>query len=319
MEVQSVCHLFLHCSFVASIQGKIIKLWNIPWVFPSSIEDFFSQWKAPTKNPMLRYFWDLIFPHVAWDLQKEHNIIYRGKEAAEDIVFDKIVRFLNENFNTLVQKNILSLKVEQSLYDLTVAKEWNINMAPSRTSMTAKKDREGICWSFPPNDWIKANFDGAAKGNPGVAGCGGVIRDSFGNFIGATTSPLGSQTNHLAEAAGAFHIINLAQSLNIKHLWLEGDSKNIIDYLKEKSPPSSTIKSWIEEAKLTLAKFEKVKISHAYRESNAVVNFFSNEGVKSKEVRTWLNTNDLNSNVCALINYDKSHGKATCYPFKEDI
>lgn len=68
MEAESMHNLFLHCSFVASIWEKIIKLWHLPWVFPSSIEEFFTQWKAPTRNPMLRILWDLSFPHVAWGL-----------------------------------------------------------------------------------------------------------------------------------------------------------------------------------------------------------------------------------------------------------
>lgn len=124
-----------------------------------------------------------------------------------------------------------------SSYDLIVAKEWNISLDFPCAPKKVKKDREGVCWSFPPNGWVKANFDGAAKGNPGAAGYGGVIRESFGNFLGTMATPLGSQTNHLVEAAGAFYIINLAQSLNFKNLWLEGDSKNIIDCLLGKSPP----------------------------------------------------------------------------------
>lgn len=235
-----------------------------------------------------------------------------------DIVFDKIFIFLKENVNVFSQKVCFSKKAVHSSYDLIVAKDWNISIDFPCAPKKPKKDREGVHWYFLPNGWVKANFDGVTKGNPGVAGCGGVIRDSFGNFLGATASPLGSQTNHLAEAAGAYHIINLAQSLNFKNLWLEGDSKNIIDCLRGKSPPSWTIKSWIDDAILTLAKFDKVKISHAYREANAVADFFSNEGVRSNDLRTWPNVSDLSSNVCTLLNYDKSHGQEACHPFNED-
>ena len=54
--------------------------------------------------------------------------------------------------------------------------------------------------SFPSEGWYKANFDGVAKGNLGLAGCGGVIRNHYGRSIAAVALPLGSQTNDIVEA-----------------------------------------------------------------------------------------------------------------------
>jgi len=42
------------------------------------------------------------------------------------------------------------------------------------------KQRVFIGWRYPPIDWVKVNVDGCSKGNPGVAGAGGVIRDAMG-------------------------------------------------------------------------------------------------------------------------------------------
>ena len=33
------------------------------------------------------------------------------------------------------------------------------------------------------NGWVKINTDGASKGNPGDAGCGGLIRDEEGRWL----------------------------------------------------------------------------------------------------------------------------------------
>lgn len=41
------------------------------------------------------------------------------------------------------------------------------------TCTTIKRVR----WERPPRGWIELNTDGAAKGNPGLAGCGGAVRD----------------------------------------------------------------------------------------------------------------------------------------------
>lgn len=34
-----------------------------------------------------------------------------------------------------------------------------------------------VGWDKPENGWIKLNIDGAAKGNPGWAGGGGILQD----------------------------------------------------------------------------------------------------------------------------------------------
>ena len=38
-------------------------------------------------------------------------------------------------------------------------------------------------WEKPPREWAKLNMDGASFGNPGLAGCGGVLLDEHGNWI----------------------------------------------------------------------------------------------------------------------------------------
>ena len=97
--------------------------------------------------------------------------------------------------------------------------------------------RQDASWLLPPDGWSKANFDGASKGNPGPSGCGGVIRNSFGEGIAAFASPLGFQTNHLAEARAASRVVKLAFEAGITKLWLEGDSKNIINTINGIYPP----------------------------------------------------------------------------------
>lgn len=44
-----------------------------------------------------------------------------------------------------------------------------------------------IKWVPPSNGIVKVNTDGASKGNGGAAGCGGLIRDSFGCWIAGFT------------------------------------------------------------------------------------------------------------------------------------
>lgn len=46
-------------------------------------------------------------------------------------------------------------------------------------------------WIPPDQDWIKVNFDGAAKGNPRSTGAGCVARDCKGRIIASCSQRLG--------------------------------------------------------------------------------------------------------------------------------
>lgn len=92
--------------------------------------------------------------------------------------------------------------------EFDVLKSWNI---PAYMDTNSNQIKRSMCiWSFPPNSWFKDNFDGAAKGNPGPTGCGGVIRNGVGFCIGVVAFPFGIQTNHLIESMGTLKTIKLA-------------------------------------------------------------------------------------------------------------
>lgn len=41
-----------------------------------------------------------------------------------------------------------------------------------------------VCWSPPPDGCFKINVDGSHISSSGSSACGGLIRDSGGNFVG---------------------------------------------------------------------------------------------------------------------------------------
>lgn len=40
-----------------------------------------------------------------------------------------------------------------------------------------------VYWHLPLENWLKVNFDGASKGNPGEAGGRGLCRDKDGKVL----------------------------------------------------------------------------------------------------------------------------------------
>lgn len=174
---------------------------------------------------------------------------------------------------------------------------------------TNQLKRSMCSWYLPPNDWFKANFDGATKGNPWHIGCGGVIQNGVGFCIGVMVFPLGNQTNHLAEAMGTLQAIKLAHNLGVKLLWLEGDSKNIINCLLGKHQASWMIKNIIDLAREMLEGFDQCYISHDYKEANRSANWAANEAIRSEQIKIWNSEGELPQVAHDILNYERYHGK----------
>lgn len=66
----------------------------------------------------------------------------------------------------------------------------------------------------PPCYWVKCNSDGAARGSPGMAACGGLFRDNSSAVTGFFSVNLGIQTSLYAELFDAFYAMKIAEKRN---------------------------------------------------------------------------------------------------------
>jgi len=84
-----------------------------------------------------------------------------------------------------------------------------------------------VGWAYPPMERMKLSVDGCSKGNPGVAGAGGLIRDSLGSWIkGFAVSSTGLCTSVKAELWAVVTGLELAWPMVLRRLILEMDSDN---------------------------------------------------------------------------------------------
>ena len=147
-------------------------------------------------------------------------------------------------------------------------------------------------WSPPPSSFIKLNFDGASKGNPGHAGGGGVFWNSQGEIIQLYTINLGHSTNNAAELSAMVNGLNIAIYNGFQKIILEGDSSLVIticrkimnDTLPCKVSQILHLSAIIEELLTTLRSIEVLLPSHIRRKANKVVDHLANVGVKSSAI-----------------------------------
>ncbi|XP_058725539.1 uncharacterized protein LOC131596818 [Vicia villosa] len=123
---------------------------------------------------------------------------------------------------------------------------------------------------------VKANTDGAAV-NANSA-CGGLFRNSFGDFIFGFAENLGNNNASFAEVSGALRAIEIAQQYNWNHLWLETDSSLAVKAFNNlASIPWSLHNRWFScRAYIRQIHF---LITYVYREANSYADLSANEGV----------------------------------------
>ena len=84
----------------------------------------------------------------------------------------------------------------------------------------------------PPEHYLMAHSDGGARGNPGPAGYGVVIKDNTGKKVAALSEYLGHQTNNFAEYQGLIAALEYAVHHGPKALRLVSDSELMVKQIK---------------------------------------------------------------------------------------
>ncbi|HET9954732.1 MAG TPA: ribonuclease HI family protein [Polyangiaceae bacterium] len=122
--------------------------------------------------------------------------------------------------------------------------------------------------------------DGAARGNPGPAGAGAVIKTRDGNILAEVTEYLGTTTNNVAEYKALLLGLERALELGVRRLEVRADSELLIKQLRgEYRVRHYGLKPLYEAAKQLLGKFERFELNHVRRELNSEADRLANRGI----------------------------------------
>jgi ribonuclease HI len=125
---------------------------------------------------------------------------------------------------------------------------------------------------------LTVNVDGGARGNPGPAAIGAVVRDPDGEILEERGEKIGRATNNVAEYKALLLGIELAAVHGASELELVGDSELIVRQVEGKyKVKDSTMKELHARVKAALAPFESWSIRHVRREQNAEADRLVNE------------------------------------------
>ena len=139
-------------------------------------------------------------------------------------------------------------------------------------------------WTPPQQGFLKLNYDGASKGNPGQAGAGGLFRNSQEIVCRFYAFDLGHATNNEAELLAVKQGLKIAIREAYQRIIVEGDSAMVTEILKklQKGTPWENIsQSWrtaslIEEINHLVKRIEYLIPSHVLRKGNTAADYMAN-------------------------------------------
>jgi ribonuclease HI len=125
---------------------------------------------------------------------------------------------------------------------------------------------------------VTVNVDGGARGNPGPAAIGVVLRDGEGKVLEERGERIGRATNNVAEYRALLRGIELAAAHGATELELIGDSELVVRQVEGRyKVKDATMRELHAGVKRALAGFESWTIRHVRRESNAEADRLVNE------------------------------------------
>ena len=158
--------------------------------------------------------------------------------------------------------------------------------------MHGSKVIKQVGWTYPEDGWIKLNVDGCSKGNPGMAGAGGVIWDNMGSWKGGSARNNGICSSVTVELWAIYVGLQLTWDKGFRKVILESDSSVAIGLINGNRVSMDRNYNIIMQIKDILGRDWEVKTLHVYREANSVVDWLANYGLTRDVV-------DMDSDVLA--------------------
>jgi ribonuclease HI len=125
--------------------------------------------------------------------------------------------------------------------------------------------------------------DGAARGNPGPAGIGVVIKDENGPILEKISRRLGITTNNQAEYQAIIIGLEKAISLGVKNVVVKSDSELVVNQINGHYKIKNTaLRPLYQKVVQLIGQLESFSIFYIPREQNAAADALANKALDNR-------------------------------------
>eukprot|EP00253_Pinus_taeda_P003909 PITA_03909 len=268
-------HLLNLCQFTSTLWNWVASIFRQTDRDIGSINRTLRNWRRNfSENEIINKAWALVLGFLIWDVWKEHNNrIFKNRIGTSQSIMTQIIRQLKET-------GLFPQGISKTVSHITVDKD---------------------IWQPPPHGFMKCNIDGASKGNPGMAGYGGVIRYEQGFIKAIFHSHLGKATNNMANLMALEQCLEILRDSNLHNTIIEADSELIINLIKKICnglTSDKVSKHWrllqvYQLIQSHLHTMRTLSFINVRRTTNKLADILANEGVlcaKSNKRYDWIGT-----------------------------
>lgn len=150
------------------------------------------------------------------------------------------------------------------------------------------KEAMKVRWEKPETGWTKLNYDGSCKYKTGKSSIGGIFRDDRAGFVLGYAESIGQSNSTIAEVAALVRGLEIALDNGWTQVWLEGDSKSVVDIIAHKREARcKRVQNHVERINIIIPQIEKYLLTHTYREGNRAADKFAQMGHHLKHPQIW--------------------------------
>nr|XP_016469786.1 PREDICTED: uncharacterized protein LOC107792109 [Nicotiana tabacum] len=286
---ETLTHLFYTANAVRTVWKYFLNMAGIATEGLSLHQAITKCWTAAVL-PRIKPILQALPSCICWELWKRRNILKHG----EVVSVSRVIYQVSNTLQSLIKLRKLGLHVPHKWQDMLLVLE----------NYTPKLKFEKVPWEFPLEGWIKANTDGASRGNPGRSSIGVCLRDEYGDVQYTVGWEINEGSNNEVEAEAMVEPLRISRSLNYSNIWLQTDSllmKNIIDGIWK--PPWNIVEQ-VEEIR-RLKERCNLRISHIFREGNKLSDHLANYALDFGPIEAYP-FRDLDNQSRKIVNEDKS-------------
>jgi ribonuclease HI len=134
--------------------------------------------------------------------------------------------------------------------------------------------------AVPRHTFYIAQIDGAARGNPGPASYGVVVRAPDGAVAAELRKQIGRATNNVAEYYALIAALDYAAAHGIRALRIESDSLLLVNQMRGRyKVKSADLRPLFERARKMSQELEAFAIEHVPRERNRAADALANQAL----------------------------------------
>uniref|UniRef100_A0A803QG02 Reverse transcriptase domain-containing protein n=1 Tax=Cannabis sativa TaxID=3483 RepID=A0A803QG02_CANSA len=166
----------------------------------------------------------------------------------------------------------------------------NFDNAPA-TAPQGSHPQASSVWALPPTGSYKLNIDVAFNDEGSVIGIGDVVRDYFGDVVGALSKPLiGRCSVREMEATALLHSLQWALQLGLQMDYIETNSLIFANAINKHSQRGyvSNFYDLVADISLLLSSFPRVLVYHVKRDANKAAHELARFALRLDNNWSWL-------------------------------